>query len=92
MSETGTAGSGGQFSTLAKALRAFKAGPLSDNPSDRALARAAGVSPTTIGDWLRGKRFPQEIGKVLAVVSMIRAEASARGLAGQDSAIGGTAG
>jgi hypothetical protein len=28
---------------------AFKIGPLSDNPSDWALAKAAGVAPTTIG-------------------------------------------
>ena len=51
------------------------------HPSDRALAKAAGVSPTTIGDWLRGKRFPQDIGKVLIVVRMVRDAAAARGIA-----------
>ena len=39
------------------------------------------MSPTTIGDWLRGKRFPQDIGKVLVVVRMVRAAAAARGVA-----------
>ena len=57
----------GSSSSWLEALRAFKAGPLAGDPSDRALARAAGVSPTTIGDWLRGRRFPQDIGKVLIV-------------------------
>ena len=76
------AGATGEFFTLARALRAFKAGPLAGDPSDRALAKAAGVSPTTIGDWLRGTRFPQDIGKVLIVVRMVRAAAAARGVAG----------
>jgi hypothetical protein len=39
------------------------------------------VSPTTIGAWLRGGRFPQDIGKVLAVVRMVRAAAGRRGVA-----------
>ena len=65
------------FFLLAEALRAFKTGPLSDDPSDRALARKAGVSPTTVGDWLRGKRFPQDVGKVLIVVRMVREAAAA---------------
>ena len=71
---------GGEFFTLAEELRAFRTGPLSDGPSDRALARAAGVSPTTVGDWLRGRRFPQDVDKVLAVVRMVRREAEARGV------------
>ena len=74
MSESGLSGRSGEFFILVKALRVFRAGPLSDDPSDRALARAAGVSPTTIGDWLRGERFPQDIGKVLVVVRMVRAD------------------
>jgi len=81
MSESGLPGRGGEFFVLVEALRVFKAGPLSDHPSDRALARAAGVSPTTVGDWLKGMRFPQDIGKVLAVVRMVRAEAAARRVA-----------
>ena len=85
MSESGLSGRTGEFFILAEALRAFKIGPLSDNPSDRALARAAGVSPTTIGDWLRGKRFPQDIGKVLTVVRMVRETAVGRGIASPGS-------
>ena len=61
-----------------EALRVFRAGSLAGDPSDRALARAAGVSPTTIGAWLQGRRFPQDIGKVLAVVRMVQAAAVRR--------------
>ena len=39
------------------------------------------MSPTTIGDWLRGRRFPQDIGKVLVMVRMVRAAAGRRGVA-----------
>ena len=81
MSESGLPGRGGEFFTLLEELRVFRAGPLAGDPSDRALARAAGVSPTTIGDWLRGERFPQDIGKVLAVVRMVRTAAGRRGVA-----------
>ncbi|HEV2372389.1 MAG TPA: tetratricopeptide repeat protein [Streptosporangiaceae bacterium] len=54
---------------------------MTGSPSDRALAVAAKVSPTTIGDWLRGDRFPQDIGKVLVVVRTVRAAAVGRGVA-----------
>ena len=81
MSESKPSGRTGEFFVLAEALRAFKAGQLSDHPSDRALAKAADVSPTTIGDWLRGARFPQDIGKVLVVVRMVRGEAVRRSIA-----------
>jgi hypothetical protein len=40
--------------------------PAGDLP-DRALARAAKVSPTTIASWLTGTQFPRDISKVLAV-------------------------
>ena len=43
------------------------------------------MSPTTIGDWLQGKRFPQDIGKVLAVVRMVRDAAGRRGIAAPGS-------
>ena len=39
------------------------------------------MSPTTIGDWLRGEHFPQDIGKVLAMVQMVRAAADRRRVA-----------
>ena len=68
MNESGPAGRDGEFFVLVEALRVFRAERLSGHPSDRALAEAAGVSPTTVGDWLRGTRFPQKIGKVLVSV------------------------
>ena len=92
MSGSGPPGHGGEFFALAEALRGFRAGPLAGDPSDRALARAAGVSPTTIGDWLRGERFPQEIGKVLAVVRMVRETAAARRVVIPGHGSGGAAG
>jgi hypothetical protein len=81
MSESRPPDHAGEFFTLLEALRVFRAGPLAGDPSDRALAKAAGMSPTTIGDWLRGGRFPQDIGKVLVVVRMVRAAAGRRGVA-----------
>jgi hypothetical protein len=80
MSESGLPGRGGEFFALLEELRVFRAGPLAGDPADRALARAAGVSPTTIGDWLRGRRFPQDIGQVLAVVRTVQQVASRRGV------------
>ena len=92
MSESGRSGCGGDFFVLVEALRAFKAGPLSGQPSDRTLADAAGVSPTTIGDWLRGERFPQDIGDVLVVVRMVRKAAAGSGIAAPGSGPAGAAG
>ena len=58
----GTGASSGEegFFALAKALGAFKAVQLEGQPSDRALAKTAGVSATTVG-MARGERFPQQI-------------------------------
>jgi len=80
MSESGLSGRTGEYFVRTEALRAFKTGRLSGEPSDRALSRAAGVAPSTVGDWLRGTRFPHDIGKVLIMVRMVRAEAAARGI------------
>ena len=74
----------GEFFALLAALRDFRAGPLGGDPSDRALARSAGVSPTTIGGWLSGGRFPQDIGRFLPVVHAIATRAAARGITGMD--------
>ena len=81
MSEDGPSWQAGEFFALARALRAFKVGPVGGHPSDRALAEAAGVSATTIGEWLRGSRFPQDAGKILTVVRMVRDAAARRGIA-----------
>ena len=74
-----------EFFALMATLRDFKAGPLSGVPSDRALARAAGVSPTTIGNWLGGAQFPQDVDKILIVVRAVAAMAKGRGITGQGS-------
>ena len=60
MSEDGPSWQAGEFFALARALRAFKVGPVGGHPSTGPLAEAAGVSATTIGEWLRGSRFPQD--------------------------------
>ena len=89
MSEDGQTGQAEDFFALVGALRVFKAGPLDGRPSDRALAEAADVSATTIGEWLRGSRFPQAPGKILTVVRMVRDAAASRGIT---SPVGGPAG
>ncbi|WP_329361516.1 hypothetical protein [Streptomyces sp. NBC_01483] len=53
---------------------------LGGEPSDRRLARIAGVSPGTPGAWLDGRQLPQRIDPLLAVLGEIRAEAARRGL------------
>jgi len=79
MSQGGTEDEAGFFG-LAAALRAFLAGPLGRDPSGRALARAAGVSPDTIGHWLAGDRFPKQEDKLLAVIHAVAARSKARGI------------
>lgn len=53
---------------------------LEGQPSNRALSRAAGLSATTIGQWLKGKDLPRDLSLLLKVLAMIRAEAHRRGL------------
>ena len=74
----------GEFFALLAALRDFRAELLGGDPSDRALARSAGVSPTTIGNWLDGGQFPQDIDRLLPVVRAVAARAAARGITGVD--------
>ena len=57
MSEREPEGGDAEFFSMMRALQALKSGPLGDYPSNRALGKAAGVTATTIGDWLRGKRL-----------------------------------
>ena len=84
----GGAGDKAGFAGLLAGLRVFRAGPLGGDPSDRALARAAGVSPDTIGKWLAGTRFPQDEDKFLVVVRAVAARAAARCVAPGDGAAG----
>jgi predicted component of type VI protein secretion system len=81
MGENAAGGSQDGFFALARALGAFKAETLAGDPSDRVLAKAAGVSASTVGDWLRGTRFPQDLGAVLMVVRKVGALAAARSVA-----------
>jgi len=71
----GVGGSQVGFAVLIAWLREFRRGALKGEPSDRALAMAAKVSPTTFGKWLSGQRFPQQIDDLLVVVRMIHAYA-----------------
>jgi hypothetical protein len=84
MNDSSAAGGEGEFFVLLRALGEFKADPLQKDPSDRALARAAGVQPTTVGDWLRGVQFPHDVGQVVTVVRAVAAAAVARGITAPD--------
>lgn len=68
------------------ALAAFREDRLQLQPSTRTLARAAGISPTTIVEWLRGNRFPQQIEQLLAVLRAVRAQAERARLADDPAA------
>ncbi|MEU3163781.1 hypothetical protein [Streptosporangium sp. NPDC006930] len=67
------------FADLQK-LRTLRQELLRGKPSDRKLAAAATVSPTTIGAWLRGDRMPQRIDELLAMIEAVRKEAAAQGI------------
>ncbi|WP_217213720.1 hypothetical protein [Streptomyces sp. AC550_RSS872] len=86
MTEHGTGAREPAFADLMSELASFRNGQLLRRPSDRILARAAGVSPTTIGDWLRADRFPQQVGPLLAVLRALRGQANLAGLADDQAA------
>ncbi|GAA0696334.1 hypothetical protein GCM10009548_81040 [Streptomyces malaysiensis subsp. malaysiensis] len=67
------------FSDL-KRVGALKRQLLSGQPSDRQLARLAGVSHGTAGRWLEGVQFPQDRHGLIRVLGAIRTEAAARGI------------
>ncbi|MCZ1001232.1 hypothetical protein O1M63_29265 [Streptomyces mirabilis] len=60
---------------------ALKRDHLGRRPSDNALSEAPRppVSRDTVGAWLRGERFPQQVEPLLAVLREIRAEAARQG-------------
>ncbi|MGA4979289.1 tetratricopeptide repeat protein [Streptomyces cinereoruber] len=63
--------------TALKSLGALRT-RLDGKPTDRALASRLGKSPTTVGSWLKGERFPQDLGDILKIVAMIASEATRR--------------
>ncbi|MGP4114437.1 hypothetical protein ACTWP5_26440 [Streptomyces sp. 4N509B] len=69
-----------EYAVVVAELAAFRRDRLRGRPSDRALAHAAGVSPTTIGNWLVRGQFPQEVDPLLALVRAVRAQAERAGL------------
>jgi transcriptional regulator with XRE-family HTH domain len=73
-----------EFYARLKALGMFKAERLAKQPSDRALAERTGLTPTTIGDWLRGNRFPGDVDKLVTVVHAIASVAKRRGAESPD--------
>ncbi|MFE2103023.1 hypothetical protein, partial [Streptomyces sp. NPDC059468] len=71
-----------QYTALVEDLARLLEGPLKGSPSDRALAHAAQVSPTTVGNWLRKGQFPQKIDPLLRLVYAVQRRAKDAGLAG----------
>ncbi|MGW2161611.1 hypothetical protein [Nonomuraea sp. NPDC001699] len=74
----------GDYFALLTELVEFRRERLRGEPSARILARAANVSPTTIGNWLCGKGFPQQPDRLLTVLAALQARARSAGL-DQDS-------
>jgi len=72
----------GDFAALIAELAAFRNDRLQRQPSGRTLAKAAGVRPATVGDWLRGARFPQQMDPLLRLVRAVRVQAERAGLSG----------
>ncbi|QOV36877.1 hypothetical protein IM697_44250 [Streptomyces ferrugineus] len=75
-----------EYAQLVAELAAFRSGPLRGQPSNRALAEAVKVSPTTVGDWLCAARFPQQVDLLLALVHAVRGKAVDARLA-EDTAV-----
>ncbi|GBQ03905.1 hypothetical protein SSP531S_53840 [Streptomyces spongiicola] len=79
---TGPAVQEPEYAELIAELCEFRDERLQRQPSDRALAGAVGVSPTTVGGWLRADRFPQRIDQLRDLVRAVRVQAERAGLAG----------
>jgi hypothetical protein len=70
------------FGDLMAALSAFRKDCLRGEPSNRAIARALGVSPQTVTNWFVRKHFPgQDAGAPVKMVRMIKASAEKQGIA-----------
>lgn len=74
----------GEFYARLAELGTLKTERLGKQLSNRALADQAGMSPTTIGRWLRGERLPSDIGKLITVVRVIAASVTANGVTAPD--------
>jgi len=72
----------GDFAALIAELAAFRDNRLQRQPSGRTLAKAAGVRPATVGDWLCGVRFPQQLDPLLRLVRAVRVQAERAGPSG----------
>lgn len=70
----------GEFYARLAELGALKTERLGRQLSNRVLADQAGMSPATIGRWLRGERLPSDIGKLITVVRVIAASATENGV------------
>ena len=69
------------FGDLMAALGAFRKDCLRGEPSNRAIARALGVSPQTVTNWFAGTHFPdQDAEAPVKVVRMIKASAEEQGI------------
>ncbi|MER7407985.1 hypothetical protein ABT373_37350 [Streptomyces sp. NPDC000070] len=66
-----------EYDTLISELVAFRAEHLRGQPSVRTLARAAAVSPQTIGNWLQPSQpvFPQSIEPLLKTLRVMELQA-----------------
>jgi hypothetical protein len=70
------------FGDLMAALGAFRKDCLRGEPSNRAIARALGVSPQTVTNWFAGRHFPdQDAEAPVKMVRMIKASAEEQGIA-----------
>lgn len=75
------------YDALISDLVTFRTDRLNGQPSDRTLAKAAEVSPTTIGNWLSKAVFPQQVDPLLKLVRAVRVHAERVGLADDPAAI-----
>ncbi|MFC8201677.1 hypothetical protein ACFUTV_40810 [Streptomyces sp. NPDC057298] len=73
------------YPELIAALCGFREERLGGLPSDRTLARAAGVSPTTVGHWLRVEQFPRQVDELLTLVRAVALQAERVGLASESA-------
>lgn len=67
------------FLTRMGELGALHGSRLGGRPSARFMSGRANVSPTTVGNWLKGARLPDTLDGLLVVIGCLRDEARTRG-------------